>query len=239
MRLLRIVLAVTLVCLVRTLPADAAACSKEDFAQAVDRAGVALRALNAENIPRLKAKMRQLRDSRGWPDLGYEEKAMQALADERIASFDAQANDLLAKIDTLGTSEPSDEGDCAKLQELTAASLELQATVKAKAAYTLSKLDQMIAGPEIALNGEPKPDGKTDAKSDAKPETKPETKPEAKPKAVDTRKAHPPVAAQAPAKSPAKGPQETAWATQTQQSPSRPASWPSPSQRMVRKPFRR
>jgi hypothetical protein len=217
-RLLRIVVAATLICLVRTMPAGAAACSKEDFAQAVDRAGVALRALNAENIPRLKAKMRQLRDRRGWPDVGYEEKAMEALADERIASFDAQANDLLAKIDTLGTSEPTDEGDCAKLQELTAASLELQATVKAKAAYTLSKLDQMIAGPEVALNGEPKPDGKSDSKS-----AKPEAKPEAKPKPVDTRKAHPPVAAQAPAKSPAKGPQETAWATQTQQSPEPPS----------------
>ena len=44
-----------------------------------------------------------------------------------------QANDLLAKLDALGTVEPSSEPDCAKLQELAASSLELQATVKAKA----------------------------------------------------------------------------------------------------------
>jgi hypothetical protein len=225
--LVRIVLAATVVCLLQPLPADAAACSKDDFAQAVDRAGVALRALNAENTPRLKAKMRQLKENRGWQDVGYEERALEALADERIAAFDAQANDLLAKIDTLGTSGPSDEGDCAKLQELTAASLELQATVKAKAAYTLSKLEQMLAGPEIALSAEPKPDSKADTKSDAKPEAKAD----AKTKAVETRKQHPPVVAQTPAKSAAKAPDETAWATQTEQGvgPQREASIAEPS----------
>ena len=42
-------------------------------------------------------------------------------------------------------------------QELTAASLELQATVKAKAAYTLSKLDQMMGdAPTADLKAEPK-----------------------------------------------------------------------------------
>ena len=63
-----------------------------------------------------------------------------------MAALDAQANDLLAKLDALGTLDPSGEPDCAKLQELTRRSLELQATVKAKAAYTLAKLDQMLGG---------------------------------------------------------------------------------------------
>ena len=67
-----------------------------------------------------------------------------------MAGFDAQANDLLAKIDTLGTVDPSAELQCGRLDELTAASLELQATVKAKAAYTLSKLDQMLGDAPVA-----------------------------------------------------------------------------------------
>ena len=119
-------------------PAGAApSCAREDFALAVDRAGAALRQLNADNAPRLRAKMRELKEARGWPDAGFEEKAYEILQDERMAALDMQANDLLAKLDALGTVDPSAEPDCAKLQELTATSLELQATMKAKAAYTL------------------------------------------------------------------------------------------------------
>src|SRR5438552_18551850 len=72
--------------------AVAAACTREDFAKAVDGAGAALRKLNAENAPRLQARMRQLKSKMGWPDAGYEEKAFQALQDERIAALDAEAN---------------------------------------------------------------------------------------------------------------------------------------------------
>ena len=79
------------------------ACTPEDFATAVNGAGAALRKLNAENAPRLQTKMRQLKTKMGWPDAGYEEKAYEVLQDERVAAFDAGANDLLARIDTLGT----------------------------------------------------------------------------------------------------------------------------------------
>ena len=138
-------IAAGLVCLVSLETAAAAAtCAREDFAKAVNGAGAALRQLNTENAPRLQAKMRQLKTKMGWPDAGYEEKAFQILQDERIAALDAEANDRLARIDTLGTISPSAEPDCGKLQELSAASLELQATVKAKTNYMLSKLDQML-----------------------------------------------------------------------------------------------
>jgi hypothetical protein len=137
-------------------PAHAAACAREDFAQGVDRAGAILRQLNAENLPKLRAKMRQLKEARGWPDEGFEEKAYAAMQDERMAALDAQANELLARLDQLGTVPPSGEPDCARLEELKATSLELQATVKAKAAYTLSKLDQMLGGPPVAAPAGPK-----------------------------------------------------------------------------------
>jgi hypothetical protein len=177
-------------------PASAASCTREDFALAVDRAGAALRKLNADNLPRLRAKMRELKEARGWPDAGFEEKAYEALQDERMAALDAQANDLLAKLDALGTVEPSSEPDCAKLQELSASSLELQATVKAKAAYTLAKLDQMLSGPP--------------------PTPAPATLP--KSKAAEAPKAPPP---QPSPKPPAKPPQEAGWETRTKGEPSR------------------
>lgn len=125
--------------------AQAAPCSKDDFAKAVDLAGAALRKVGTESMPRIQAKMRQLKDKRGWPDQGFEERAFNALQDERIAQFDAQANDLLSRLDTLGSFTPATDADCARLDELNATSLELLATVKAKAAYSLSKLDQMLA----------------------------------------------------------------------------------------------
>lgn len=121
-----------------------AACTREDFAKAVNDAGAALRKLTAENTPRLQARMSQLKTKMGWPDAGYEERAFQALHDERVAAFDAGVNDLLARVDRLGTVDAKAEPDCAKLNELTAVSLELQATVKTRSSYLLSKIDQML-----------------------------------------------------------------------------------------------
>ncbi|KAB2917108.1 MAG: DUF1134 domain-containing protein [Hyphomicrobiaceae bacterium] len=194
--------AVVVCALIAASQASAASCTKEDFALAVDRAGAALRKVNADNTPRLQAKMRQLKEAKGWPDAGFEEKAYAALQDERIAGFDAQANDLLAKIDQLGTADPASEGDCAKLEELTAASLELQATVKAKAAYTMAKIEQMLAGPPVAV---PAPVPSEPKSAEPRPKT-----------AEVPRKAAPPPAQPKPApKSPVGG----GWATQTQGDP--------------------
>jgi len=170
MKALRLV-ALGLLCLPALLAAPAQACTREDFAAAVNGAGAALRRLNTENAPRLQAKMRQLKTKMGWPDAGFEAKAHEALQDERVAAFDAGANDLLAKIDTLGTLEASAAPDCAKLQELEAASLELQATVKAKSAYLMSKLEQMLGesppkakSAEVKLAPLPEPPPKTASK---------------------------------------------------------------------------
>jgi hypothetical protein len=153
-------------------PGQAASCTREDFANAVDRAGALLRKLNAESLPQLRAKMRKLKEVRGWPDATFEEQAYAALQDERIAAFDAQANDLLAKLDQLGTVVPDGEPDCAKLEELTATSLELQATVKAKTAYSLAKLDQMLGGPPTMV-AEAKPEPKAPAAEARKATTPP------------------------------------------------------------------
>ena len=161
MRWLAILALVVLAQLSAGASTAANSCAREDFALAVDRAGAALRQLNADNAPRLRAKLRELKEARGWPDAGFEEKAYEILQDERMAGLDMQANDLLAKLDALGTVDPSAEPDCAKLQELTAAGIELQATVKAKAAYTLAKLDQMLGGPALAPEAKSTPEPKS------------------------------------------------------------------------------
>jgi hypothetical protein len=132
------------------VPGVAANCTTEDLGKAVSDAGAALRKLSAENTPRLQAKMAQLKVKMKWPDAGYEERAYQALQDERLTSFDNDTNALLARIDALGTLEPGAAPECGKLEELQATSLELQATVKTKTAYLLSKIDQMLSDAPIA-----------------------------------------------------------------------------------------
>jgi hypothetical protein len=178
MRLL-VVVAISLVSQLVHSPASVA-CTKEEFAQAIDRAGEDLRRLNADNAPRLRAKLRQLKEARGWPDAGFEEKAIALIQDERTAALDTTTNDLLAKLDQLGTVGATAEPDCAQLQELTAISLELQAAVKAKAAYTLGKIDQMLAvgavPPSSGARGEASEAGEAKKPPPAEPKPRPATR---------------------------------------------------------------
>jgi hypothetical protein len=182
-----------------TVPGHAVDCGADDFAKAVNEAGAALRKLSAENTPRLQAKMAQLKTKMKWPDAGYEERAYQALQDERIAAFDNDANSLLARIDSLGTVEPGAALECTKLQELQATSLELQATVKTKTAYLLSKLDQMLSDAPVA------------------PASKAKT---AEPKAPEPKVAAAPESAFPPAVPPAaRPPAASGWSTDTRAAP--------------------
>jgi hypothetical protein len=200
----------------------AALCSKEDFGKAVDQAGAALRKLNADNAPRLRAKMRELKDRKAWSDADFEEKALAAVQDERIEAYNAQANDLLAKLDALGSIDPANEADCNKLQELGAAGLELQATIKAKAAYTLSKLDQMLAPTPPPPSPEPKP------KAAEAPKPRPEA---AKPPPAPP----PPVAARPPG--PGKQPESSAWSAQTKSDGSRDVAILAPPPQVTLSPL--
>src|SRR5262245_22587325 len=153
-------------------PGAAAQCAGDDLAKAVNDAGAALRKLSADNTPRLQEKMSQLKAKKKWPDAGYEERVYQELSDERVAALDADANRLLARIDALGTLEPGAAPDCTRLEELQAASLELQATVKTKTAYLVAKIDQMLSdAPLPTLPKAKAPETKAEAKPDiAKPE---------------------------------------------------------------------
>lgn len=193
--------------------AHAATCSKQDFAKAVDLAGAALRKVSVESMPRIQAKMRQLKDKRGWPDQGFEERAFNALQDERIAQFDGQANELLSRLDSLGSFSPSTDADCERLEELNATSLELLATVKAKAAYSISKLDQMLSdAPSLGASTQPV----VEKPAEIKPADPKQAEIKSTPKAVE--KAEKKAAPAAP-KTAAKEPEVPAWSTQTKGEP--------------------
>jgi hypothetical protein len=116
---------------------------------------------------------------------------------------------------------------CARLDELTAASLELQATVKAKAAYTLSKLDQMMGGAPIAdLKAEPKAQAPEAKKA---PEPRKTAEPKKPAPAARPRPSRPPSSWRCPKPVAPKAPETTAWSTQTQDPASRDTAIAEPS----------
>jgi len=129
-----------------------ASCKAEDFAAAVDRSGASLRAFNAEALPKLQQRLKQLKDKNGWDDADYEEKALAKVRDERTAKLDEEAEDLIVKIDQLGRPAESGPIDCGKLTELDAAGLELLAVMKAKSSYTLGKLDAALSGKQAVAS---------------------------------------------------------------------------------------
>ncbi len=140
-------------------------CTADDFAAAVDRSGAALRAFNAEALPKLKAKLKQLQDKRGSDEAGFEERVLGSIRDKRMAKLDTDAEDLILKIDTLGRPPADKPPDCSQLTELDAAGLELLAVMKAKSAYTLSKLDAALAEGAAAPKSAEKAPARTDGES--------------------------------------------------------------------------
>lgn len=184
----------------------AATCTAADFAAAVDSTGAALRTFNAKALPKLKDRLRQLKEKEGWADAGYEEKALGRVRDKRTAEYDAKAEDLIVKIDTFGRPTSEQTPNCSQLADLNAAGRELLAVMKAKSAYTLAKLDAAIAGDKRLLTP-------TRPRTQSPPARNPPNKNVAKPKVAT---AEPPsVRAKAPpAKVQAKTQLEP-WSTQT------------------------
>ena len=173
--------------------AVAATCTADDFAAAVDKSGSQLRAFNTEALPKLRDKLKELKDAKGWGD-DYEEKGLDSVRDARAERFDANAEELITKIDTLGRPPTDAPPDCAKLAELQAAGQDLLALMKAKSAYTISRIDAAIKDKSAAApaNAAPKSaepqvanvpaPGTPATKSTPKPGTwSTKTKPEAEP----------------------------------------------------------
>jgi hypothetical protein len=121
-----------------------AACTEATFAQAVDKFGATLRSYNAEAQPRMRTRLTALADKKGWTGEDREERAMLYLEDGRLGELDTRANELLSKVDQLGRPNADGSYDCSKLTEMEAASIELLAVMKTKAAYLEDKVEREI-----------------------------------------------------------------------------------------------
>lgn len=130
----------------RAVEKPAAACAPADLARAVDRAGAALRSVNAESMPLVQSKMRQLRDSKGWTRADWESDAMAMVSDERLAQLDVQASELLDRIDQLSKTRGESGVSCASITEIESTGIELVATLRAKTSHMIARWDAAIAG---------------------------------------------------------------------------------------------
>ena len=122
--------------------AHAGPCDKSDFEAVVDEAAGSLRDLNAANKPKFQAKLRQLKDKRGWPHEKFIKEAAPFVADDKITDYDQRSNGLLEKIAMGGeVGAAADSPDCAVLDSLRASMKTLIDTQTAKWVYMNGKLD--------------------------------------------------------------------------------------------------
>jgi hypothetical protein len=175
------------------LPGPArAACTPQDFSAAVDQSGAALRALNGEFQPKLKDRMRRFKDAKGLTEAAYEDAALDSIQDARLGEFDAHSGELILKVDTMGRAGEGAAPDCAKLNDIKAASAELLAVIRAKSGYMLTALDAKISEAEAAKSaGNPQAAAKEPVKQ-PEPQAKPPSRADAKavdPKAVPSKDA--------------------------------------------------
>lgn len=127
-------------------PEVPATCNKSEFESAVDHAAESLRDLNNQNRPPFQAKLRQLKEKRGWNDSQFLKEAEPFVKDDEIAVFDAKTNELLASISSLGQEGANaPEPNCAMLAELRGKMQVLVETQSAKWAHMVQKLEAALA----------------------------------------------------------------------------------------------
>jgi hypothetical protein len=141
-------IAATLALLVSVRAAEAATCTANDFATAVDQSGASLRALTLEAQPKLQERMRRYKAAKNLADDTYENTALDAIRDKKLDDLDKKSSDLLLTVDSLGRVENGAPPDCAKLERVKAAAAELNKVIKAKSDYMLRRLDEKIAEAE-------------------------------------------------------------------------------------------
>jgi hypothetical protein len=117
-------------------------CNKADFEAVVDEAAAALRNLNHQNTPQFQARLRQLKDKRGWSHEQFLLEASPFVRDEAIAAFDQKSEDFLARITQAGQAQATAAAlNCGLLVELRGSLAALVETQKAKWAYMFDKIN--------------------------------------------------------------------------------------------------
>lgn len=122
-------------------PARADTCQRADFEAVVDEASNTLLSQSKTNTPTFQAKLRSLKEKRGWSNDQLIKEGASFVRDDKIAAYDEQSEQLLVKINTQG----GDSSDCKVLADLKAAMATLVDAQNAKWKYMFGKIDAELA----------------------------------------------------------------------------------------------
>lgn len=131
------------VAVAQTAPGVATACARSDFESVVSSASDALRAITQQNSPAFQAKLRTLKEKRGWSHEQFLADGARFVRDEKITAFDDKSGDLLARINDAGQGQA--QANCAQLADLKANMAALVELQTAKWAYMFTNIDAELA----------------------------------------------------------------------------------------------
>ena len=121
-------------------------CTREAFESVVDQSAAALRDLTSKNRPLFQARLRELKDKRGWAHDQFLKLAAPIVQDEKTDAYDKQSSALLADIERMGAEgSAAPTPDCAALTRLRDRMEALVTAQREKWAYVIGKVDQELA----------------------------------------------------------------------------------------------
>jgi hypothetical protein len=130
------------------LPAKAADCTANDFADVVDQSGASLRVLTLDAQPKIQERLRRYKAAKKLSNESSEETALETVRDSTLDDLDKKSADLLLTVDSLGRVPDGAVPDCSKLEQVRTAAAELNKVIKAKSDYMIRRLDEKIAEAE-------------------------------------------------------------------------------------------
>lgn len=121
-----------------------ATCEKAEFEAVVDGAAQTLREIQQKHTPVFQAKLRALKEKRGWTHEQFLKEAARFVRDEKIAEFDEMSERLLIEINSTGDGGGA-KPNCAVLVKLRSAMAALVETQNAKWAYMFREVETALA----------------------------------------------------------------------------------------------
>jgi hypothetical protein len=115
-------------------------CDSRAFGVQIDQAAQALRTLNRESERRFHERLDVLSKRQGWTEAQKADKAAAAMDDSKLEAFNADIEELVAKLDTLSAT-PNNEVSCTRLSELRAVQERLVAVMGQKSGFILAQLE--------------------------------------------------------------------------------------------------
>jgi hypothetical protein len=126
-----------------TLPGNARACTEKDFSTVIERASQNLRRASARSQPVLEKKFLEIAKLKGWPSERAMERAYALVQDDKVKALDAEAAQLILRMDQLGEASAKD-ANCKQLEELKGVAARLQTVSTDKTRHVATKLALII-----------------------------------------------------------------------------------------------